>query len=90
MWHDYPLPFHQDAMPAAEAAREVRAQRGDAAFWAFHDMVFEHQREGAGVPVDLGQVDLREPEADRAGQVGVDRHLPLVEAVAVGQGAGGR
>ncbi len=44
VWHDYPLPFHQNAMPAAEAAREVRRQLGDTAFWSFHDMLFENSR----------------------------------------------
>ncbi|MBX7191073.1 MAG: thioredoxin domain-containing protein [Sandaracinaceae bacterium] len=42
VWHDYPLPFHTNAMPAAEAGREVRRQLGDEAFWRFHDLVFEN------------------------------------------------
>ena len=45
VWHDYPLPFHQDAMPAAEAAREVRRQLGDQAFWSYHDQLFANQQE---------------------------------------------
>ena len=45
VWHDYPLAFHQNAMPAAEAAREVRRQLGDEAFWRFHDMLFENSRD---------------------------------------------
>jgi protein-disulfide isomerase len=45
VWHDYPLPFHQNAMPAAEAAREVRRQLGDAAFWRFHDQLFANNRD---------------------------------------------
>lgn len=40
VWHDYPLPFHDFARPAAIAAREVRAQKGDAGFWKFHDLLF--------------------------------------------------
>jgi protein-disulfide isomerase len=44
VWRDYPLPFHQNAMPAAQAAREVFRQRGNDAFWRFHDLVFENQR----------------------------------------------
>ncbi|HEX3770339.1 MAG TPA: thioredoxin domain-containing protein [Polyangiaceae bacterium] len=40
VWHDLPLSFHENAMPAARAAREARKQRGDAAFWQFHDRVF--------------------------------------------------
>lgn len=46
VWHDYPLAFHQDAMPAAEAAHEVRRQLGDAAFWPYHDQLFAAQRGG--------------------------------------------
>lgn len=49
VWRDYPLPNHPHAMPAAEAAREVRAQRGDEAFWRFHDTLFEHQRDDEGL-----------------------------------------
>lgn len=39
-----PLPFHQQAMPAAEAAEEVRAQRGDAAFYRYSELLWENQR----------------------------------------------
>jgi hypothetical protein len=34
------LPFHAHAELAAEAAQEVFAQKGAAAFWAFHDKLF--------------------------------------------------
>lgn len=40
VWHDYPLPFHPQARPAAIAAREARAQKGDAGFWKMHDLLF--------------------------------------------------
>ena len=36
-----PLSFHPNAMPAALAAEEARAQGGDAKFWAMHDKLFE-------------------------------------------------
>ncbi len=39
VWHDYPLSFHEHARPAAIVAREVRAQKGDAGFWKFHDLL---------------------------------------------------
>jgi hypothetical protein len=42
-WRDCPLPFHKHAVPAAEAAREVYLQAGDAGFWAYHDALFAHQ-----------------------------------------------
>jgi protein-disulfide isomerase len=36
-----PLPFHDRAEPAAEAALEVRAEKGDEAFWAMHDALLD-------------------------------------------------
>ena len=44
VWHDCPLPFHADAMPAAEAAREVRRQLGDEGFWRYRTLLFENNR----------------------------------------------
>lgn len=40
VWHDMPLPFHPYAELAAEAAREVYAQKGATGFWALHDKMF--------------------------------------------------
>ena len=51
VWRNYPLPFHQDAGPAAEAAMEVFTQGGSEKFWAMHDKLFENQRA-------LGRADL--------------------------------
>ena len=42
VFKDAPLPFHEHAEPAAQAALEVRLERGDAAFWAMHDTLFDH------------------------------------------------
>lgn len=39
-----PLPFHQDAMLAAQAAVEAFVQRGSPGFWAMHDLLFANQR----------------------------------------------
>jgi protein-disulfide isomerase len=44
VWRNFPLPFHQNAMPAAEAAMEVFAQGGAPKFWAYHDLLFENQQ----------------------------------------------
>jgi protein-disulfide isomerase len=60
VWHDYPLPFHSNAMPAAEAAREVRAQLGDDAFWRYHDALFTRQQ-------DLDRVGLERIAATMPG-----------------------
>jgi protein-disulfide isomerase len=43
VWKDEALPFHPRAHPAAELAREARAQKGDAGFWAAHDALFASQ-----------------------------------------------
>jgi protein-disulfide isomerase len=45
VWRDYPLPMHPNAMPAAEAAREVFRQGGAAKFWAFHALLFQNQQD---------------------------------------------
>lgn len=39
----FPLNFHEYAQLAAIVAEEVRAQKGEDAFWKFHDKVFENQ-----------------------------------------------
>ncbi len=43
VFHHLPLPFHARSEPAARAAMEVRAQLGDGAFWAYHDILFANR-----------------------------------------------
>jgi protein-disulfide isomerase len=43
VWKDMPLTFHSRALSAAHAAREVRKQKGDDAFWKYHDAVYNGQ-----------------------------------------------
>jgi protein-disulfide isomerase len=43
IWKNNPLPFHQNAKPAAEAAQGVFAMAGNEAFWKFHDTAFKNQ-----------------------------------------------
>jgi protein-disulfide isomerase len=45
VWRNHPLPFHKAAEAAAEAAMEVRAQKGEPAFWAMHDKLFADQKD---------------------------------------------
>jgi protein-disulfide isomerase len=42
-WKDNPLPFHQDARPAAIAARGVFELGGNDAFWRWHDRAYAQQ-----------------------------------------------
>jgi protein-disulfide isomerase len=80
-WRDCPLPFHKHAVPAAEAAREVYAQAGDAGFWAYHDALFAHQ----GALESQALVDLARGvsgvDAEKVRLALADhRHRPAVEA----------
>jgi protein-disulfide isomerase len=45
VWKNEPLPFHPAAEPAAEAALEVRAEKGDKGFWDVHDRFFADQKD---------------------------------------------
>jgi protein-disulfide isomerase len=44
VFRNYPLPFHQHARLAHRAAWEVYVQRGEGAFWRYHDVLFDNQR----------------------------------------------
>ena len=54
-----PLPFHQNAKPAAILAMEAFEQGGADKFWEVHDLLFENQRA-------LARADL-ERYAEQAG-----------------------
>jgi protein-disulfide isomerase len=53
-----PLGFHEGAEPAAEAALEVRDEKGDAAFWTMHDLLLENQGDLDADTVTKIAVDL--------------------------------
>jgi len=44
IWKNFPLGFHKNAMPAAEASQAIYALKGDAAFWKAHNKFFHNQR----------------------------------------------
>lgn len=46
VWRDRPLEMHKNAVLAAQAAREARAQKGEAGFWGYHDALFAAQGSG--------------------------------------------
>jgi protein-disulfide isomerase len=49
VWRNLPLPFHKNAPLAAEASVEVYKQKGDKAFWEFHDKLFASQKAPGGI-----------------------------------------
>ncbi|HEY0469315.1 MAG TPA: thioredoxin domain-containing protein, partial [Polyangiaceae bacterium] len=84
VWHDYPLPFHDFARPAAIAAREVRAQKGDAGFWKFHDLLFASDaalsdetlaKSAATLRLDLGRMTAAQSDGRFDGLLAKDKAL---------------
>jgi protein-disulfide isomerase len=64
VFHEYPLPQHRNAVPAAEAARCANDQ---GAFWKMHDVLFQNQMDwsNSGNPTRLF--------GEYAGGLGLDR-----------------
>ena len=52
VWHDLPLSFHDNALAAAQGAREARKQGGDGAFWKLHDIYLSNPRKLSRVDLD--------------------------------------
>jgi protein-disulfide isomerase len=76
VWRHLPLPFHAYAQLSAEAAEEIKAQRGDAAFWAYHDALFEAQADPQGLSRDnLGRLALAAGADMARFDAAVDGHL---------------
>ncbi|MCC7535316.1 MAG: thioredoxin domain-containing protein [Deltaproteobacteria bacterium] len=83
VWRDYPLPFHQQAQPAAEAAREVLARHGNDTFWRVVTHLFENQQRFASdaeglwaVLAEVRGIDIRRVRA----AVESGRHRAAVRA----------
>ncbi|CAN93117.1 MULTISPECIES: DsbA family protein [Sorangium] len=43
VWRHRPLPMHKNAPLASEAAQEAYTQKGNAGFWAYHEVLFKNQ-----------------------------------------------
>jgi protein-disulfide isomerase len=70
VWKHQPLPFHPNALPAAEAAEAAREQ---GKFWEMHDRLFSSQRELSAdtyekIAKDIGLDVRRFQEATRSGR----------------------
>jgi protein-disulfide isomerase len=92
VWHDFPLPGHAHARLAAATGIEVYLERGGAAFWRFHDALFEAQsRDGldAGLIETLALAEgvararLRSALASGAHDARIDADIRSGDAVGV-------
>ena len=65
VYRDFPLSFHQNAHKEAEAGRCVNELGGNAAFWKYHDYVFEKTTSnGTGFPLDQLPVAAQQAGVD--------------------------
>jgi protein-disulfide isomerase len=64
IFHDFPLPQHGNAVPAAQAARAAGAQ---GKFWAMHDLLYARQDEWSG------DKDVTKRLAGYAAELGLDQ-----------------
>src|SRR5690606_14080239 len=93
IWHDFPLDFHEDARPAALAAREAFHQKGSAAFWKMHERLFafdeEHpaltpeQIEGHATAVGLDAAKIREAIAEGRYDGEIDADIELGQSLGI-------
>ncbi len=83
VWRNMPLPFHQDAPLAAEAALEIKAQKGDKAFWEYHDKLFANQKalkredleKYAGEMAGIDMAKFKKALDDRTHKAAVDKDM---------------
>jgi protein-disulfide isomerase len=80
VWKNEPLPFHKNAEPAAQAAFEVRAEKGDAAFWAMHDKLFAGQKDLSADVVVAMAVQLGASEAKVRAAMSGHTHAKEIDA----------
>jgi protein-disulfide isomerase len=80
VWKNNPLAFHKQAAPAAELAIEAHEQKGNAGFWAAHDLLFKNQKalsdedlEGYAATLKLDVVRARKAIAQQ-------KHKSVIEA----------
>jgi protein-disulfide isomerase len=80
VFRHFPLPHHADAVPAALAAIEVHRQLGDAAFWAFHDLLFARPRERSRSDLVRMASEVGADGERVGGAIDTGRHQRIVDA----------
>ncbi len=87
VWKNFPLAFHKNARPAAEAAMAVFAMRGSPWFFAYHDALFSHRLDAGVIDGSLprglsrAQVDAALAKGDIAKKI--DDDIALANLVGV-------
>jgi protein-disulfide isomerase len=91
VWRNLPLPFHQDAPLAAEAAYEAFKQGGNKAFWAFHDKLFANQKalsrtdlENYAKELNLNLDQFKQALDSRKHQAFVESEAKLAQQIGIG------
>jgi protein-disulfide isomerase len=90
VWLNFPQEGHIHARPAATAALEAQAQKGDEGFWAMHDKIFSNQGavtrsdlERYGKELGLDMRKLREAlDTNKYAEV-IDRQVALAKRLNV-------
>lgn len=80
VWRHNPLSFHQNAMPAAQAAHEAYVQGGSVRFWAMHDQLFANQRELDRASLERYAATAGMDVAQLRAALDTDRHRARIEA----------
>jgi protein-disulfide isomerase len=93
VWRNLPISYHPHARLAATAAMEAFAQRGDDAFWAMHDLLYENARSPGGLEqpaleryatelgLDLGR--FRRALQQGTHDAAIDRDIAIAKAAGV-------
>lgn len=93
VWHDLPLPMHSNAVIAAEAAREAKAQKGVIGFWRMHDKLFAEQAatglsrealDGYAKEMGLDMKRWKKALDDHAHQAAVEADAKSADAAGIG------
>jgi protein-disulfide isomerase len=89
VWKHFPLPFHENARPAAIAAEAVFQLRGPDSFWKFHRLAYENQRALTPENLESWAAEAGVAPPDLRAALALPRHEAKVdEDVAQGKLAG--
>jgi protein-disulfide isomerase len=74
------MPMHAQAPLAAEAAREAMSQKGQAGFWAMHDLLFANQKALDREDLERYATELKLDLVAFRAALDSHKHLPTISA----------